>query len=520
MHLFLFPKLLITKFNIMASDAVNTELISRVIGYKITKGDFSNITPNLPQRIAIIGEANTANQSGLTIDPVEITSAQQAGELFGYGSPIYNVMRILRPMSGDGIGGVPTIVYPQITGTATAKKYTVTVTGTATGNNIHDVEIAGRTLLDGSAYAVNVVVGDTPTAIASKIADAINAVLGSPVTATAAVGVVTITSKWSGLTSEDIKVLMNTNGNGVGVTYAIVSTQSGSGTPSTILASLELFGNNWNTIVVNTYGVDPTVMTILEQYNGVPDPVTPTGRYSGIIMKPFIALTGSTKSDDAGATDPRKNEVTIAICPAPLSNGLPMEAAANMALLFGRTAQDTPHLDVAGRTYSDMPTPSFIGSMDTYANRDYFVKKGNSTVDLIGGKYRVQDFVTTYHPVGELVPQFRYCRNLMLDFNIRFGYYLLEQINVVDKAIAADDAPVAVAGIVKPKGWKAVLFTYATNLEARALIVDASFMQKSLVVNLGTTNPDRLETFFRYKRTGIARISSTTAQAGFNFGTL
>jgi len=505
----------------MASDAVGTELISRVVGYKITKGDFSNITPNLPQRIAIIGEANTANQAGLTTEPVQITSAQQAGALFGYGSPIYNVMRILRPASGDGIGGIPTIVYPQITGTATSKKFTITITGTATANNVHDVSISGRTSLDGSAYSVDVIVGDTPSIIANKIGDAISGVLGCPMSVVSVVaGVVTVESKYKGLTAESIKLALNTNGNTVGITYVIASTQSGSGTPANILQSLELFGNDWNTIVINTYGTNSTVMDVLELFNGIPDPVSPTGRYTGIIMKPFIALTGSTAADDTTITDARKNEVTIAICPAPLSDGHPMEAAANMALLFGRTAQNTPHLDVAGRTYFDMPTPSSIGLMESYINRDVFVKLGNSTVDLIGGKYRVQDFITTYHPIGETVPQFRYCRNLMLDFNIRFGYYLLEQINVVDKAIAADDAPVAVSGVIKPKGWKAILFTYADNLEARALIVDASFMQKSLLVSLGTTNPDRLETFFRYKRTGIARISSTTAEAGFNFGTL
>ena len=74
--------------------------------------------------------------------------------------------------------------------------------------------------------------------------------------------------------------------------------------------------------------------------------------------------------------------------------------------------------------------------------------------------------------------------------------------------------------VVKPKQWKQVLFKYSENLANRALIVDAEFMQKSIQVNLSTTNPDRLEVLFKYKRSGYARIVSTTAQAGFNFGTL
>ena len=96
------------------STAVVVDRLSRTTGYALQRGKFNNDTPYLPQVIAILGEANTANQTGLTVDPIEVTSASEAGELFGYGSPIHSVMRILRPLSGDGVGGIPTVVYPQI----------------------------------------------------------------------------------------------------------------------------------------------------------------------------------------------------------------------------------------------------------------------------------------------------------------------------------------------------------------------------------------------------------------------
>jgi hypothetical protein len=43
----------------MASNAVGTERVSAVVGYKITKGNFSESTPNLPQAIEVFAEANT-----------------------------------------------------------------------------------------------------------------------------------------------------------------------------------------------------------------------------------------------------------------------------------------------------------------------------------------------------------------------------------------------------------------------------------------------------------------------------
>lgn len=504
----------------MASNAVGLDRISRIVGYVFKKGNFQTSSPNLPQRIAIFAEANTANQGDLDETPKEITSARQAGELYGYGSPIHIAMRILRPRSGDGVGGIPTIVYPQPEAVgATAKILEVTATGVATGNGTHTLTIAGRDSIDGVAYDINVETGDTTAEISAKIADAINNVLGSPVIGTSTDYEAILTSKWKGLTANQISVSVDTNDDDLGLTYAVSETQAGSATPS-IADALDAFGNTWNTIVLNSY-TTTSIMDDLEDFNGIPSDTAPTGRFAGTIMKPFIALTGSTLDDPSALTDSRKDNLTITICPAPGSDGLNIEAAANMCVLFGVTEQNTPHLDVAGQSYPDMPTPtepSEIGSMTEYNNRDLFVKKGSSTVDLVSGRYQVQDFVTTYHPLGEEPPQYRYCRNVMLDCNVRYGYYLLELINVVDHGIANDDDMVTADKIVKPKQWTQCLYSFADDLVARNLIVDKDFMTDSIEVTIGTSNPDRFETYFKYKRSGFVRVAATTAEAGFNFG--
>jgi phage tail sheath gpL-like len=507
----------------MASDAVGLERISRVVGYKIKKGNFQTVSPNLPQRIALLGEANDANQIDLDLTPIQITSAQQAGELYGYGSPIHIQARILFPRSGEGVGGIPVIVYPQAAAVgAAAKVLQITPSGVATGNGTHTLIIAGRGNVDGVPYDINIVSGDTTADITAKISDAINAVLGSPVIASDTDYITTLTSKWKGLTAQEISVTVDTNDDDLGITYAVVQTAAGSGTPS-IQSALDSFGNEWVTIVCSCYGAVSSIMDVLEAFNGRPNPISPTGRYVGVIMKPFVALIGSLLDNPTSITDSRKDDLTIAICPAPGSDGLSMEAAANMCVLFAVIEQNSPHLDVAGLSYPDMPTPSLpseVGSMTDYNNRDAFVKKGCTTVDLKSGRYEVQDFVTTYHPLGEEPPQFRYPRNIMIDLNVRYSYLLKEQINVVDHAIAANDDIVTADKVIKPKQWKQILFALADDLVLRALIVDKNFMTASITVDISTSNPDRIETFFKYKRSGFTRISSTTAEAGFNFGTL
>lgn len=506
----------------MSSDSVGLERVSKVVGYKITKGNFALNSPNLPQRIAVLAEANEANQAGLSLAAQEITSAKQAGILYGYGSPIYAIIRILRPIFSEGVGGIPVYVYPQAKAVgAAAKVISITPAGVATGNGTHTLVIAGRKGMDGSFYDINIETGDTTADITAKIEDAINAVLGAPVIATSDDYEVVATTKWNGLTANDVSITVDDNDNDLGIEYTIATDAAGSGTPS-IAAALDLFGNSWNTIVVNSYGVHSGTMDLLEDFNGIPDPVTPTGRFVGTLMKPFVAFTGSTADDISATTDAREDEVTIAICPAPGSDGLPLEAAANFARLAAIIAQNSPHLDVSGQSLPDMPSPEDgdIGSMADYDNRDSFVKKGLSTVDIVAGKYVICDFVTTYHPEGENPPQFRYVRNIFIDLNVRYGYYILEQTFVVDKAIAEDDDIVNVDDVIKPKQWKQIVDKYADDLSSRALITNPSFMQESITVELSDSNPDRLETFFKYKRSGFARIAATTAEAGFNFGTL
>lgn len=501
------------------STAVGLDRISRVSGYAIKKYFSNNDTQNLPHIIAVFGEANTANQSGLTVAKREVTSADEAGTIYGYGSPIHSIMRILRPKSGDGVGGIPTVIFPQISNVgATATTRAWTVVGTATANATHTVLINGRSSLDFQSYSFSVASGDTATVIATKMRDAINGVLGAPVTATAAGAVVTLTSKWKGITSAEINVSVDFGLNAAGVSYSQTAQTDGSGVVD-LAPTLALFGDDWYTEVINPY---QDQLSNLENFNGVPSDVNPTGRYSGLIFKPFVAYTGNVSGDKTVLSTltgnaSRINQVTNAICVAPNSKGFTYEAAANVVALVAPTFQNNPNLDVNGLYYPDMPIPASgdILDMKDYNNRDFLVKKGCSTVMLVNGAYQIIDLVTTYHPDGELPLQYAYPRNLNIDFNTSDGYRTLEARFLKDKTLVRDEQSVEVDGCIKPKEWKAIVYDLFDDLAQKALINDPDFSKSSLVVSISTTNPNRFETAFKYKRTGIARIESTTASAGF-----
>lgn len=509
----------------MSSNAIGSERIAKVVGYNITAAPNLESATNLPQRIAIFGEANTANQGTLSTDPKEVTSATEVGEIYGFGSPLYQMMRILRPVNSGGVGGIPTVIYPQaVAAGASSKINRITISGAASANGTHFVEIAGREGIDGSSFQFTVLKGETEEEISLKIADAINNVLTAVVIASVVDGATTwfvdLETKWEGLSAQDVKVRIVTNDNDLGLTYVISETQAGAGTPD-IATALTAFGEEWNTIVLNPYGT--TKLDDFEAHNGKPDPNSPTGRYLGRIFKPYVALFGSTLSDKdeiIAITDSRKDELTNALCPAPNSFGMPYEAAANMCAVWVRIAQDSPHLDASDSVYPDMPgigSNTEIGDMKDYNNRDLLVKKGSSTVVYVNGSYRVEDFVTTYHKDGETPANFRYVSNLNIDWNVRYRYLLKEQIFVIGHAIVGDDDIVSATKIIKPKQWIRQIGKLADELVADGLIVNSQFTKDGIVVEKGAGNPDRLDSSYPYKRRSFARISSTTVEAGFSF---
>ena len=502
------------------SDAVIESARSAVIGYKITKGNYALSSPNLPQRIAILSEANTDKQSGLSLNPFETTSLSSVADKLGAGSPAYMAMRILRPLSGSGVSGIPTVVYPVASAVgATASVTTVTITGTATENATHTMVIAGRISLDGQNYSVNIEKGNTPTEAAAKHIAAINAAYGCFVTAAATTaGVFTLTSKFKGISSV-FTTRAELNGADAGLTYS-VSAVAGTGTGA-VLDALNKFENAWNTIVINPYGDNSDVLDILDAFNGRPDPTNPTGRFAGIVFKPFVSFFSKSTVDpitDVVVTS-RVNDCTNTYCPAPNVKHLPIEVAANVARLVALTAQNAPNIDVNDQAYPDAVVDATgIGNYSRYSYRDQAIKAGLSTVDYVGGDVIIKDLVTTYNPSDEITPQFKYVRNLMLDWNIRYAYKLLEQQFVVNHTLVPDGAIVSASDTISPSQWKGILYKMFEDLQNRGLIADDEFSKESLTVGISSTNPDRFETFFRYKRTGIARICSTTAEAGFYYG--
>lgn len=502
------------------STAVSLGRVSAIVGYAIEAVLEGIAAGNLPIRIAILAEANTANQSGLP-DELDFTSAAEVGTALGYGSPAYLVARILRPYSGDKLGGIPTIVYPVAEAAgATATAITYAITGTATKNATHYLKVNGRTSLDGTNYSYAVETGDGAAEISQKMIDAINNVLGAPAAGTLSTNDAVFTSTWLGASSAELDIEIDTDGEAAGLTYSLSSKVDGAGAPS-ISDALDNFGENWNVFVINALGTGTTYLDALESFNGNPN--DGTGRYVSTVFKPFTAFTGTTGSTLSALTtitDSRKNEVTNSIVPMPNSSAFGFEGAANAVFVYAKTAQDEPHTDPIGQILSDVPGVENAGDFADASKRDQIVKVGSSTVKLNSEQFEVVDLVTTSHPDDE--PQtavlYRWVRDWVCNMNIRYKYFLLEQTNVIGKTILENGAQSTASNTISPNRWKAILYGLAEQLEEEAIIADADYMKESIQVAIGESNPNRFETSFKVQLTGTARVLSTTSQFTFNFG--
>lgn len=508
------------------STAVPADARSEVLGYDISKKPFVNLAANLPQYMMVVAEANTDKQSGLDTTPFDATNAAEVADRFGYGSPAHICAVILFPPNGGRGATFPITFVPvasDVAATPTTTNITVT-TASVTANKTHYVKINGRTTFQGRTLSFDVLTTDNQDAIALKIQNVIAQALYTSCPVTAAINgtnanQVDITTKWEGATSAGLNIEIDVRGTDTGVTYTIATNTDGTGSVS--LASALDFGDTWYTILLNTFG--ESQFSVLEAYNGNPD--NKSGRHNPLLMKPFMAIWGSTLSDkDAllAITDiaARETETTNVLSIAPNSKGWDFEAAANGALLHGNMAHNAPHLDIIqsrggeSALFPDMPVPEDgnIGDLKDYAVRNQLWQGGCSASILVNGKYKHTHFITTYHPADNTQEFFINARDINIDWNVVYSTRLIQEQFIAGYAIGRDNVNYTVSDVVTPALYRQKLITMENELEKKALIQNASATSEQIQVSVGLTNPDRFDSKVPYQISGYTRVLSNTAE--------
>ncbi len=200
-----------------------------------------SLTP-LAQRAVLIGV-----QKGGTGVAGQIYSIADIGEvegLFGVGQEL-TLMCMKAFETCDLFGSGPQIFAIPVAenGAGVAATYTFTASGVATESGNVVIQIAGRTI------TVPVALGDSANTVAAAVAAAINTYKRFlPVTAAAALAVVTATLNWKGDTGADVKCITKSTPAGIGLVAAAGAAAAGINDPTAALAAA--LGADYDTLAL------------------------------------------------------------------------------------------------------------------------------------------------------------------------------------------------------------------------------------------------------------------------------
>lgn len=487
---------------------ISSSVVSRVTGVNTEFRNFNlGQAQFLPQRIAVIGQGNTA-LAGYSNAKREVTTAAEVATLFGAGSPLHLVCRQLLPASGNGVSGIPVTVYPlDDDGSGVAAAGSVGCTGTAT-------EAGGGYIYVGGVKSSQIVIpdGSTEDQALALVKAAIEAVLYSPVTVgSVAAHAIALTSKWKGESANDILIDI-TELICTGLTFTKVAMANGAANPD-VQDALDLIGETWETLVINCMNYDDDTTNALYHAFG-------EARWGQTLKKPVLVATGCV--DDyatrTAVTDADEDNRTMFLVQSTGSRELPFVIAAQAMVN-----------DIAQKA-NDKPAHNYLGTLaglhagddsvqEAFTTRDAAVKLGASTNIKIGDSAVLQDVVTFYHPAGEELPAYRYVVDIIKLMNIVYNLDIIQSA-LRGRPLIPDGTPTNDPDAVQPKSVRSILIVLADSLASgkSALISDAAFTKKNMTVAIDGTNPKRINTVFPVKLSGNVEVNSTDLYFSFYLG--
>jgi phage tail sheath gpL-like len=155
------------------------------------------------QKYALLVDYKLASGIAPPDVPIACGSVSDANNLAGAGSPLARMYAQFFALNKS----TPVLLLPMAEAAAGVVAHgDVVITAGATQAGELALYVAGQKV------SVPVAAGDTPTLTATNIVAAIAAMPSLPVTATAAAGTATLTSKWKGISANDINVAINVLG--------------------------------------------------------------------------------------------------------------------------------------------------------------------------------------------------------------------------------------------------------------------------------------------------------------------
>ena len=429
-------------------------------------------------KVLVLGQRLTAGTVAAGV-PTLVSNADQADDYFGRGSMLAEQIRALK--DANAFFETHAIALDEA-GAGVAATGTITITGTATKAGTLSLYIAGRKLNVAVANA------DSATAIAAAIVAAVTADKRLPVTASNALGVVTLTCKWKGETGNDIDVRVNYYGEQLpaGTAVAIVGMASGT-TNADITAAITAMGDEWYNWIVMPY-TDATNLTLLE--TELDDRWGPLRQIGCRAFAAFRGNLSATSSFGNGRNNPHVSCMATNIAPQPPYIWAAVNAVVAAGALSIDPARPLQTLTLPGILSADIQT-RFIDS-----ERNTLLFDGIATHKVASdGSVMIERQITMYQLNGASIADDSY-----LDITTP---ETLERIRFLQRSTFAQKYPRhKLAGdatrvgpgqaIMQPKIARSELLNIYKDMEDSGWVQGYESYKASLVVEIAAGDPSRL----------------------------
>ncbi len=264
---------------------------------------------NLRRHVILVSGIKLAAGSVAELIPKPILSGDQAEGFFGIGSQLAEELRAAKEANPDtemwGIG------IDELSG-GTAQVQTLTVTGTITVAGTIAMYIAGVFV------AVGVSVGDNANTIAAAIDQAIldaNETLRFPVTTSVATNVVTLTKRWKGEETCDVRFNFNDDDEfPEGLTSIVVAeTTPGAGNPD-VGEIITAIGDVWYDTIINPFNDNTNQgkwdVEMDRRFGGMV-------QREGMVFGAFVGTHGAATTEGNGRNSPHVSIMAANESPTP-----------------------------------------------------------------------------------------------------------------------------------------------------------------------------------------------------------
>lgn len=438
------------------------------------------------QRALIIGQISAAGAAPANV-PLICQGKSDAVIQGGAGSMLALMANAY--INADQFGEVWYLPLADAAG-AIAATGTITYAGAPTAAGTISLYIAGQLV------TVPVSTTDTPTTIAASTVAAITAISSLPVSAAAAVGVVTLTALNKGAAGNDIDVRLNYLGAAggqvtpAGITATIAAMANGATNP-TLATALANLGDQPFDFIVCPY-TDTASLNALQQFLS-----DQTGRWSWeqqVYGHVFAAYRGTFAAQTTlGTGRNNQHESIIGFYDSPSPNWIWAADLAGTAAVSLRADPQQPLQTLALSTVLAPP----LQSRFPLPERNTLLWDGISTFTVHqDGTVALENVITTYQKNG-----FNQADSSYLQIETLFGlmYNLRDLQGTITSQfsrmkLAADGTRFAPgAAIATPSIIKAALIARYQALEFQGYVQDSDEFAQALIVQQNANNPNRVD---------------------------